>query len=253
MLRAAVMRGPASLCAWRAWAHAADVERLDQDSQWLMPLLYHNLRAQGVAHPILVRCRNVYLHGWYRNHAALHALASALREEDAAGAPVALVGAAAVALKYHDALGARPIGPLELWVPTSGGERVALRSHVDLPFHLRAGIFDEHADAEVRRRLEPLMVKGVVSAAMGPADQLVHIFAGGASWDARSRLLWVADAARVLQAAPRLDWDVLVAMAGHLGIAARVQEALEYLRGFDVEVPRAALDALAPGARAGSG
>jgi hypothetical protein len=97
------------------------------------------------------------------------------------------------------------------------------------------------------------MVKGVVSAAMGPADQLVHICAGGASWDARSRLLWVADAARVLQTAPRLDWDVVVALTGHLGIAARVREGLEYLRGFELEVPRAALDALGPGARAGPG
>jgi hypothetical protein len=86
-----------------------------------------------------------------------------------------------------------------------------------------------------------LAFKGVACAAMGPADQLVHICAAGAAWDSRSRLLWVADAARVLQAPRHLDWRVVVALADRLGLATRIAEALHFLRTFDVEVPREAL------------
>jgi hypothetical protein len=84
---------------------------------------------------------------------------------------------------------------------------------------------------------------------MAPADQLVHLCAAGPAWDARSRLLWVADAARLLQAAPRLDWGAVVSLAVELDLADSVRETLEYLRGFDVEVRGAALAALAPRAR----
>jgi hypothetical protein len=248
MLRAALTRGPAALAAWRVWMRGADVERLDRDSQWLMPLLYQNLRAHGVAHPILARCRNVYLHGWYRSQTALHALARILRGAAAPDAAIALVGGAAVALRYHDALGARPIGPVELWVPAEARDVVG-RSLPDPPFQVRTSIFGDRADARVRGRLEPLTVKGAACAAMAPADQLVHLCAAGPAWDARSRLLWVADAARLLQAAPRLDWGAVVSLAVELDLADSVRETLEYLRGFDVEVRGAALAALAPRAR----
>ena len=236
MLRAAVVRGPAALDAWREWSRAVDVERLDPDAQWLMPLLYDNLRAHGIAHPVLRRCRNVYLHTWYRTHVALHGLAAVLRQVGGRGVPrdrgdaaIALLGGAAVALRYH-APGARSSGAIELWCPGATPADASLERQA---VHVRAAVFDEPTDAAVWRRLEPVTVKGVACAAMGPADQLVHICATGPAWDARSRLLWVADATRLLQAEPRVDWDVVADAAERLGIEARMREALDYVSGFE--------------------
>ena len=252
MLRAALLRGPAALDAWSAWSRDVGVERLDPDSQWLMPLVYDNLRGQGLAHPVLRRCRNVYLHTWYGSHVALHGLAGVLRRVAAEHVPdergraaIALVGGAAVALRYY-APGARSIGAIELWAPGAAGA-IALERH---PVRVRHTIFDEHTDAAVWRRRVPVTVKGVPCAAMAPADQLVDICAAGPAWDPRSRLLWMADATRLLQAEPRLDADVVAQAAARPGLGEPVREALDYLRRFEVQLPCAPCRAGAPAGRA---
>ena len=51
LLRAALWQGAAALAAWSEWADSADLDRIDNGSQRLLPLVYANLHALGLEHP----------------------------------------------------------------------------------------------------------------------------------------------------------------------------------------------------------
>jgi len=241
MLTAALRHGAAARVAWEAWVEGLDPKRLEEqlepDSQWLMPLLYHNLSRHQVAHPVLARCRNVYLHNWYKNNASLHALASWLRAAGPTAPRLMLLKGAAMALRYYDALGARPFESIDVWLPTPAQ---------DAPGPLGAGTegltvhevpFPGGLEIDLLGRAEIVQCMGASCSVMSSADQLVHACSQSDSWDSRTRLVWVADAVHVLRVSPNLDWDVAVALASRLGQARRLATALEYLGRFDVPVP----------------
>jgi hypothetical protein len=47
LLRAALLPGPAGRAAWRRWRAGADLATIDRGSARLLPLLWHNLLANG--------------------------------------------------------------------------------------------------------------------------------------------------------------------------------------------------------------
>jgi hypothetical protein len=75
---------------------------------------------------------------------------------------------------------------------------------------------------------------GATGSVLSPADQLVHICVHRQSWDSRTRLIWVADAVRVIRTSPGLDWDGVLALATRMGRRAALSTALDYLGRFDV-------------------
>ena len=241
LLEAALRRGAPALEAWRRWVDGLDPERLEEqiepDSQWLMPLLYWNLR-HDVAHPVLARCRNVYLHNWYKNNAMLHALAAAIRAGKPSLAPPVLLKGAAMAVRYYDSPGARPFVAVDAWMPAAGDGsewpdslRDALVLH-DAPF-------PETPPDALLDRADAVTVMGAACAVLSAADQLVHIASQRRSWDPRTGLVWLADAAQVLRRSPDLEWDVARAAASRLGLADALSATLDYLGRFDVPVGRA--------------
>lgn len=239
LLEAALRRGAPALDAWRRWVDGLDAERLEEqiepESQWLMPLLYWNLR-HDVTHPVLARCRNVYLHNWYKNNAMLHALSAAVRAEKPAVVPVLLKGAA-LAVRYYDNPGARPFATLDVWLPAADGGP-------EWPDHLRETLVLHDAPypgacaGELLDRVDTVAVMGAACAVMSAADQLVHICSERRSWDSRTGLVWLADAAQVLRRSPHLDWDIVRAAALRLGISDPLSAMLDYLGRFDVPVGR---------------
>jgi hypothetical protein len=234
MLRAALTHGASARAAWRAWARNADVENLDPDSQWVMPLLYANLRAEGVVHPVLVRCRNVYLHNWYKGHAVLHALAAWWRAVDGSTAGLVLLRSAATALRSYATVGARPIESVDLWRPTPASGNppadLTLPDPFPCPLRLHARMLDDAVDVEIGRRAEPVAVMGVSCRIMSPADQLVHLCVQRDSWDTRSRLLWMADAVRLLEGPAGIDWPTAWELAARIQRSQAFASALDDLR-----------------------
>jgi len=240
MLTAALRPGAPALAAWGAWVSGLDPDRLEEqlepDSQWLMPLLYWNLR-RDVTHPVLARCRNVYLHNWYKNNAMLHALASALRREGtAADMPVLLKGAA-MALRYYDTPGARPIETIDAWIPTAAAGVSPWADSLRETLTLHAVPFATTTTDGLLRRADTVTFMGATCAVLGAADQLLHICRHRGSWDSRTRLVWLADAAQVLRRSPDFDWAAARAAARELGLDETLSATLEYLRRFDVPVP----------------
>jgi hypothetical protein len=240
MLQAALGHGGQALAAWRAFARDTDVEQLDADSQWLMPLLYANLRGQGMTDPLLARCRNVYLHHWYRGQAALGALAGWLRASHGPAASVVVLRGAAMAVSYYGSVGARPIDSVDLWMPAGprgDAAHAAAPDPLPSPLRRRARLLDGRVDAEVVRRATPVTVLGVSCATMSPGDQLLHLCAERDGWDARSRLLWLADVARLLLGPAPLDRRAVWALAERLGQSGTLVGAIDRLRRLDVLAP----------------
>jgi len=239
MLTAALRQGEPALAAWEAWVSDLDPGRLEEqlepDSQWLMPLLYWNLR-RDVEHPVLARCRNVYLHNWYKNNAMLHALASALRSGGPGAVKPVLLKGAAMAVRYYDTPGARPIATIDAWIPFAAAGasrwldplRDTLTLH-DVPF--AAG-----PPGGLLNRADTVTFMGATCTVLSAADQLLHICFHRRSWDPRTRLVWLADAVQVLRRSPDLDWDTALAAASQLGLDRTLSATLDYLGRFDVPV-----------------
>jgi hypothetical protein len=244
LLEAALRRGAPALDAWRRWVDGLDPERLEEqiepDSQWLMPLLYWNLR-RDVTHPVLARCRNVYLHNWYKNNAMLHALAAAVRAEKPGVTPVLLKGAA-MAVRYYESPGARPFAAIDVWRGAGADGEWVWPAHLGETLVLHDAPFPATLPDELLHRVDTVTVMGVTCAVMSAADQLVHIASQRRSWDPRTGLVWLADAAQVLRRSPGLDWDTMRATAARLGLTDALSRMLDYLERFDVPVgrPRAA-------------
>jgi hypothetical protein len=241
LLEAALRRGARALDAWRRWVDGLDPERLEEqiepDSQWLMPLLYWNVR-RDVTHPVLARCRNVYLHNWYKNNAMLHALAAALRAAKPGLAPPVLLKGAAMAVRYYESPGARPFAAIDIWRVAGAADGWAWPAHLGETLVLHDAPFPAPLPDELLHRVDTVTVMGVTCAVMSAADQLVHIASQRRSWDPRTGLVWLADAVQVLRRAPNLDWDTARATAARLGLTDTLSAMLDYLACFDVPVGR---------------
>lgn len=234
LLRAALLRGDASLEAWNAWRTRTSVDTLDGDSQWLLPQLYANLHQQGVADDHLRRYRNVLLHNWYKNNLALRRLERLMTSLQHAGCRPVLLGGAAMAIRHYPALGARPftiprllVRSMPSWRSDFGPASAAV---------VTPRLFDDTLDAEIVSRAETGEWRMNQWLVLSPTDQLADLCVHRDSRDDPSRLLWIADVARLLRGVPgrmrgdRASWAAAAALASRVGQADAVRDAEALLR-----------------------
>jgi hypothetical protein len=258
LLRACLWSGEAALAGWTEWRSGvprlAEVER---GSLRLLPLLYRNLGPQLAGDPEAGWLRDVYRRCWTANQLKLNAGRRAIDALAAVGIEVlALKGAALIGTAYRD-LGARPMGDVDLAVPsqrvgeaakalegagfasaTSEPERT-LATHHSLAFRDAGGQeIDLHRGMLWRPGLEQEFWRGSVEGrvadaqvrVLNPADQLLHVCAHGAAWNPIHPVRWAADAFKIVEAAEGgLDWARLVATAELGRLSLPLREALTHL------------------------
>jgi hypothetical protein len=174
LLRAALLPADAARDAWRSWTAATDVNALDEASTWLLPQLYQNLSTRGVATPAeLTRYENVFRHNWYKNNLRLHQARPRINAISRTGRTPLLTGPSALAVAYYDQLAARPFDEVTL---------------------------NTAADGDVRT----IAWKDLQLRVPGPAAMLEAVTARQDSWDRRSHLLWIVDAAMIVRRHPDL-------------------------------------------------
>jgi hypothetical protein len=236
LLRAALLPGRDAIEAWELWRTRTTIETLEEDSQWLLPLLYRNLHAAGVPEPLLVRYRNVYLHNWYKNSLSLRRAEPAIRRLERTREVVVLLGGSAMALMYYDAVGARPFDRPAVLVPVDPDNRrpVGPVDEVDV----WPSLFGRGLDELLVARTRPVCWNTLRARVFDPADQLVDICMRRRAWHDRSSLFWIADAAQVLKRTPDLTRKDVEAAAAEAGVADVVAEVLACLwDGLAVPVP----------------
>jgi hypothetical protein len=174
LLRAALFEGAAAAASWRDWMSCSSLDALDEDSTWLLPLLYYNLSSQQLApQERLVRYENVFRHNWYKNHLALHHVKPRIEDIAAAGDIPIVRGGAALALGYYPALAARPFEAVQVDAGASEDEQTTAHEWKGMRVHVPA-----------------------------PERLLRDVCGQREEWDRRSSLLWIADAALIVRGYP---------------------------------------------------
>ncbi len=236
LLRAVTLPAAEAMAAWDEWRSRVMVDDLEPDSQWLLPLLYIQLRAAGVRANALERYANVYRHNWYKNQVRLNALRpvwAALPPALRAGghAPV-LVGGAALAAAYYPALGARPFDRVALYAPGLAADEAKA---AEAQFDVAACPSSVGVGAGLRWHTLPVaathkvVVAGQALCVPDPAEALVQVCAGAGRGDDASALLWATDAVLVSRQLDEVGWAMAWQRAAELGLTELVQRRLDWL------------------------
>lgn len=273
LLRAAVLDGEPARAAYRRWVAAADLARLDDESDELLPRLFRNLERLGVRDANEPRLRGIWRHAWVHNNKLVHAVAPALAALRDAGVPTLLLkGSAALADGALRDTGVRPMADVDVLVPR---ERVfaaaaalggvgwhpanprplgtefpvrqsapfAAGAEWQLDLHWEA-LFDPGADDGLWARARPAVLGTQPTAVPAPSDQLLVTCLHAGGWHGKP-IRWLADAATLLARHPDPGWDDLVAEAAARGAGHRLAGQLELLRELlGTPVPPAVLDRL---------
>ena len=210
LLKGALLRGSDAVDAWKEWQTKVATGALDAPSQRLLALAWHNLKDQGCDpdSPGMKQARRYHRLAWGRNKMLFHELAVVLKALSAAGIPAMLLKGAALTARYYKDLGLRPMGDLDILVPTALTEEAirclgplgwkpmpcpgsgftrAYRSVVpahsftsaeDWELDLHWHVFDECClpddDDDLWQGAEGVDVSGVSTAVLSPADQLLQ-------------------------------------------------------------------------------
>jgi hypothetical protein len=274
LLRAALLRGPAALAAWEAWSAQVDLDTVDGGSFRLLPLLYVNLQAQGVTHPLMQRLKGIYRYHWTKNQVLFHHAAAVLDRLHGAGFPTLVLKGGALATLYYPNPGLRPMTDFDVLVPLSQaaaaaallaeagwqpllqrplhaftpayfsirpghGFRNATGQECDLHWHVLFQACRPEADETFWQAAVPLAFQGRATLALSPADQLLHLCAHSTLWNPLASVRWVADALLLLRAT-EVNWPRLVSQAQAFGLTWPMLDTLTYLRSLlDAPVPAA--------------
>ena len=123
LLKAALLSGPAAVGAWRAWSTRADLERLDEGSNRLLPLLSANLDRLGVSDDASGRLRGYRRRTWYVNQVKMKQLEVVLDAFARAGIATSILKGAALARAFYPDPSLRPMSDLDILVRRSDALR----------------------------------------------------------------------------------------------------------------------------------
>lgn len=275
-MQAALLHGDAARMAWEQWRSTIDIERIDAGSHRLLPLLYRNLRALGVDDPLMGKLKGVYRRSWYENQLLLRNLATLVRQFHEAGIETMLLKGAALVLLHYREHGVRPmvdgdvlvrtehalaavhmlerIGwkPVEPFLPThllaTHGQRFVDKTghEIDLHWHALHECCTARADEAFWARSVPVPVHDVMTRALDPTDQLLHVCVHGARWNFIPTVRWVADAMTVICSTPTaIEWLRLLSEAQQRRLTLPLLDTLTYLREvLEAPIPMTVLSAL---------
>jgi hypothetical protein len=256
MLHGALRSDASALEAWRAWRASAEIEPLDPASMQLLPLLFVNLRARGVPGASLEIYKEAYLTTWRENHSQLNHAAPVLQALAETGIPTMALKGAALLARYYSDFGARPMGDIDLLVPTEQWDAAAAvlvqqgwkrretvpvynaRAYVhddgreiDLHSHLMHECLNARADADFWRGAVSTTIAGISTHILNPTDELLNVVVHGIRWNVIPTIRWIADAVTILETAQdSIDWERLLAQATQRRVVLVLQKAFWFLR-----------------------
>jgi len=260
LLRACLLSGDQAVTEWRQWKAAVDNNSIDQGSKRMLPLLYRNLRDQGISESSLLALKDQYFEAWSQNKFAFHQTAGLISEFNRAGIRNMILKGAPLALLFYQDVGLRPMMDVDVLV-TPEQARLAIRLLEDLGWKSRypspeAFIPFEHAAEfksdgnqsldlhwrvfwEGRQYLSDddfwsasidTEFNGVPTRSLNATDQLLHTCVHGAKWNDTPSLRWVADAMFIVRSQTfEVDWERLLSQARKRGLTLPMADTLGYL------------------------
>ncbi len=281
LVRSALLEREPAIDAWNRWNATGGLERIDDGSSALLPIVYRNLAGYGVSDSALKRAQQAYKTTWLENERRFHEIAAVLEALNAAGIETMILKGAALALLYYRDLGLRSMGDVDLLVhPRQLHEALAVLRDagfciVGRPPELLTDVYlfsrkainlasagmpmlDLHwrAIQEVRSESEEkafwdgattVSLHDVPTQAMSAADQVLHVCEHETRWCPSPLPRWMVDLVMIFRVAgDAFDSDRTLDRARSLELVSPLAEALECL---DTVVPHEVPQELLQGVR----
>lgn len=274
LLRAALLNGNDAIHAWTAWVANANIDKIDLGSHRLLPLLYHNLCLQGIAHPFMNTLKGIHRYYWYKNQIMFRNIGTLMSSLDKTGIKTMMLKGAALNLLYYKNIALRPMNDFDVLVPQEQTlEAISLLNkinftsvtysekdftgihaipfvdgggfRVDLHWHVISTCLEKDADNDFWADAIPVHINDVSTRALNPTDELLHVCAHrGISWSP-SNLWWVPDALIILDKSPGIDWQRFLLNVRKFHLSLPLRETLTYIvEEFNAPIPEEVLKSI---------
>ena len=243
--------------AWRA-LQPLDLETLEPGTFAVLPFVYRRLEETGADEPRLPRLAGIYRRNWVTNQVQLDRLPALLEALRADGIRPLVIAGPAVATRYYDQLGLRPMLQLELLVSPDEAEAAAsaleraywrpsgpaMRSltrfadkrsttsvlvYAGLPAYFLGPVDPSAAVERLRDAAEERKVGTADALTLAPADELLLACGLGARRLEPPQLQWLVDVHQIL-ASGEVEEARLLAQAQAHRLARPLRDTLAYLR-----------------------
>jgi len=277
LLKAALLKGDGSLRAWEAWKAKIDIDTLEESSRRLLPLLYHNLVAQGVEDPLMGKFKGIYRYVLSINMMMFHRAAPVLKDFHGQGIDTLLLKGAAMIILNYKSHGLRTLSDVDILVRKdkvtaavaclekrgwkreypfpletilrfrhSCGFNGGKGEQIDLHWNILPECRWPDADDVFWSRSIPIKLVDEPTRTLTPTDHLFHACVYGLKWNRLPPCRWVADSMTLLDTqAADIEWDILLEHARARELTIQLREALGYLKKtFEAPIPDGLLEHL---------
>jgi hypothetical protein len=276
LLKASLLHGSSAQQAFEAWIRSVEIEELDSGSRRLLPLLYDNLKGEGIDHSFLVHCKKVYLEAWAKNRTLFGKITPLLQDLHKGGINTLVFKGVSLIVRYYRNFGLRPMSDFDIlvpvqkaleafgllqkngWTPRSESARTSpsdfmsirhsclfkneTKTELDLHWHILRECLGQEADDDFWEAADPLEINGFQTLCLTPADELFLICIHGSHWSNISPIRWITDAVMIIQSGLEIDWNRITAQAQKRRLILPIRTALLYLKdNFDIFLPPAFL------------
>jgi hypothetical protein len=263
---------------YRLWREAACFDDLDGGSFRLVPMLWKRLAQHAERDELFDRIKGIYRYTLYKNSLTLSRFRTVARALHDAGVRLMLLKGAALLLRYHVDLGARPMNDVDVllekgdveramrvlrdlgWkcaedigvgralsvynsIPLTGGQGF----EIDLHWRIMTEFGGKVSMRELWDASQDVDFQGTPVRVLSPEDQIMHTCAHGVKWNTLPPIRWIPDLMTIIEADRALiDWDRLLLRTRERNLTAAVRACLRFVHAnFAADVPSFMLDGLA--------
>ena len=263
---------------YRLWREAVCFDDLDGGSFRLLPMLWKRLARHAERDELFDRIKGIYRYTLYKNSLTLSRFRTVARTLHDAGVRVMMLKGAALLLRYHVDLGARPMNDVDVLLDKGDVERAmgvlhdlgwkcaedvgvgrALGVYNSIPLaggqgfeiDLHWRIMTDYGGKVPARELWDASLEadfqGTPVRVLSPEDQIMHTCAHGVKWNTLPPIRWIPDLMTIIEADRELiDWDRLLLTTRERNLTAGVRACLLFVHAnFEADVPPSVLEGLA--------
>ncbi|MFC2054219.1 nucleotidyltransferase family protein [Chloroflexota bacterium] len=263
LIRAAILGGNEAIDAWQEWTSIVAINEIEDNSRYLLPLLYKNLRNNNIIDPSINIYKREYRATWFRTNLLYKNAALPLQSFHNAGIRTMIIKGAALTTLYYKDLGLRPMDDVDVLVHPNDAlasfdllEKLGWRQtkkvqkgldnkflsffhsrgfenesgySFDINWHLIKLCCQVDADDSFWKGALPIKFQDIPVFVLNPTDQLMHVCFHGITHIPMSPK-WIADAIMILNySGSEIDWDRLLAQVQERHIILPLHDTLAYL------------------------
>jgi len=273
LLKSALLDGQSMRQAFAEWTANTPLDQVDYASYRLFPLVYQNLKKEGLHHPLIENLKKVYVETWAKNQVLFRKTSPILQAFHEAGIDTLVLKGVSLTINYYQDFGLRPMSDFDLLIPTKHfDEAIGLLQQLgwtpqlktpdetlptflsmhhalnfinsegyslDLHMHALKVCLSSDADTDFWEGAIPLVIEGIQTRCLNSTDDLFHTCIHGAEWNPMPPIRWVADAVTILNRSAEIDWNRMISQAKKHRMTFQLFDTMHYLQEcFRTPIPQ---------------